>query len=129
MREHDPKTELDEAIGRATRGESDGGDVLGLFARAVVIVPSRAAVGENFEGFSPVLYDRDGTAMLAVFTSLARAAIAGGARYAITIGTRDLLRMMPEGHGIVVNPGHREGFELPPDGVARLRRDLSEDAQ
>lgn len=37
--------------------------------RVDVIVPSGGAVGPKFDGFIPVIFDRNGTPMLAVFTS------------------------------------------------------------
>ena len=114
---------LEEAIGRAMRGESAGADVPGLLTAATLVVPSGAAVGERFEGFQPVLYDRDGTPVLAVFTSFDKAGIVAEiAPYAVTLTGRDLLAMMPPDHGLVVNPGHAEGFDMPPIGVARLRQ-------
>ncbi|HEY8718603.1 SseB family protein [Pengzhenrongella sp.] len=116
---------LDEAIGRAMRGESDGSDVIGLMVAATLVLPSGAEVGERFEGFEPVLFDRDGTTVLGVFTSLELAAsVAEIAPYAVTLTGRELLRMMPADHGLAVNPGHLAGFELPPSGVAGLRASL-----
>jgi len=116
---------LDEAIGRAMRGESDGADVIGLMVAATLVLPSGAEVGERFEGFEPVLFDRDGTTVLGVFTSLELAAsVAEIAPYAVTLTGRELLRMMPADHGLAVNPGHLAGFELPPSGVAGLRASL-----
>ena len=120
---------LDEAIGRAMRGESDGDDVIGLMVTATLVVPSGAEVGERFEGFQPLLFDRDGTTMLGVFTSLELAGgVADVAPYALTLTGRDVLRMMPADHGLAVNPGHRAGFELPPSGVVSLRESLEKES-
>lgn len=120
------RSPIELAIRRAMRGESDGADVPGLLVSTTLIVPSGAPVGDQFEGFVAVLYDRDGTPVLGVFTSLENArVVAEIAPYALSVTGRDLLRMIPPGHGIVVNPGHPEGFDLPPSGVAALRLSLS----
>nr|WP_240933558.1 SseB family protein [Cellulomonas sp. IC4_254] len=93
-------------------------DIVGALLRSELIVPSGGAVGSNFEGFVPVLFDRGETPMLAVFTSLELTAkVSHQARFALTMTGRDLVLRMPGGHGLVVNPGHEVGFELFPDAV------------
>lgn len=80
-------------------------------------------MGPHFEGFIPLLYDRGGTPMLATYTSLDRArSAAPEAVFALTMTGPDLVLRMPEGHGIVMNPGHDVGFELFPDAVHALAR-------
>ena len=113
---------LEAAIGRAIRGESEGADIPDLLLEATLVVPSGSAVGPRFVGFQPVLYERDGTPVLGVFTSLEKASlVATLAPYAVTLTGIELLAIMPPDHGLVVNPGHAEGFDMPPSGVARLR--------
>jgi hypothetical protein len=93
-------------------------DIVSVFLRSEIVVPSGGPVGPDFSGFVPVLFDREGVPMLAVFTSLERTApVTNLARYAVTMSGADLVRRMPSGHGLVVNPGHAEGFEMLPDAV------------
>jgi hypothetical protein len=111
---------LDAIIERAMAGAQE--DVIGAFLGADLVVPSGAPVGEGFAGFVPVLYDREGVQMLAVFTTFDRAReVTHQAPYAITLRGSALLAMMPDGSGVVVNPGHRVGFEMSPDGVRQAR--------
>lgn len=108
--------ELESLIRRGMQGEAV--DVIDALLRFELIVPSGSAVGPNFEGFVPVLFDRGETSMLAVFTSLELTArVSHQARFALTMTGRDLVLRMPGGHGVVVNPGHEVGFELFPDAV------------
>lgn len=113
--------ELETLIRRGMQGEAV--DVIGALLRSELVVPSGGAVGPNFEGFVPVLFDRGETPMLAVFTSLALTArVSHQARFALSMTGRDLVLRMPGGHGLVVNPGHEVGFELFPDAVQAVAR-------
>lgn len=108
--------DLEQLIQRGMNGERL--DVIEAVLRTQLVVPSGGAIGPNFEGFDPVLFDRDGTPMLAVFTSLERtSSVTRIARYAITMTGRDLVLRMSRGHGIVLNPGHNVGLEILPEAV------------
>ncbi|WP_448631721.1 SseB family protein [Cellulomonas soli] len=69
-----------------------------------------------------MLFDRDGVPMLAVYTSWQR--VGSVASYAMTMTGEQVLSRMPPGVGLVVNPGHAEGFEMPPEGIVKMRADL-----
>jgi len=119
--------EFEPLIRRGMQGETV--DVIGALLRSELVVPSGSAVGANFEGFVPVLFDRGGIPMLAVFTSLELAAkVSHQARFALTMTGRDLVLRMPGVHGLVVNPGHEVGFELFPDAVQAVARRAQENA-
>ncbi|MCG7286414.1 SseB family protein [Cellulomonas sp. ACRRI] len=119
--------ELEALIRRGMQGEAV--DVIGALLVAELVVPSGGAVGPNFEGFVPVLFDRGETPMLAVFTSLELTTrVSHQARFALTMTGRDLVLRMPRGHGLVVNPGHEVGFELFPDAVQAVARRAEEDS-
>ena len=117
-----PGEALQQLVREGMAGRATGAQVVEALLATELVVPSGAPVGPNFAGFVPVLYDRDGTQMLAVFTTFDRVGqVATLARYALTIVGRELLRIMPPGAGLVLDPGHSEGFELLPDAIARLR--------
>lgn len=116
--------DLELLIGRAMRGERL--DVIEAMLRTQLVVPSGGDVGPGFEGFVPVLFDRDGTPMLAVFAALERmSTVTHLAKFAITMSGRDVVTRLPGEHGIVLNPGHDIGLEILPEAVetiiARLR--------
>lgn len=111
--------ELERMIARAMSGERL--DVIEAMLRTQLVVPSGGDVGPGFEGFVPVLYDRDGVPMLAVFTSLDLAKrVTHLARFAVTMSGRDVIVRMPEGHGVVLNPGHDVGLEILPHAVETI---------
>lgn len=119
--------EFEQAIARATSRDDDGRIVMGMLPGAALIVPSQSPVAANFEGFSPILFDRGGVPMLAVYTSLQR--LGSVTRYAMTMSGEQVLSRMPPGVGLVVNPGHAEGFEMPPEGILTMRADLGSTPQ
>lgn len=120
--------DLEHLIARGMRGERL--DVIEAMLRTQLLVPSGADVGPGFVGFVPVLYDRDGVPMLAVFTSLERArAVTHLARYAVTMTGRDVVARMPTGHGIVLNPGHDVGLEILPQAIGTITERLRQLAE
>lgn len=119
-----PITSFESVIAAAQRA-GDVAAVLAALPAAELVVPSGAPVGEEFDGFVPVLFDRDGVSMLAVVTHVTRVGeLASLAPYALTISGADLLARVPQGSGVVVNPGQEVGIELLPAALADLRRGL-----
>lgn len=109
----------------ATRGVSSD-EMVRQFLQSVVFVPSGSDVGENFSGFVPVLFDRDGVSMLAVFSTRERAMVVEHlSTYLLAMRGEELARIMPPGAGIVVNPGHDVGVEFFPDVVQTMRAGAS----
>ncbi|WP_199423044.1 SseB family protein [Actinotalea solisilvae] len=119
-----PMTPFESALA-AGQQSGDAAAVLAALPAADLVVPSGAPVGEEFEGFVPVLFDREGVTMLAVFTHVSRIGeLADLAPYALTLSGADLLARVPAGSGVVLNPGQSVGMELLPDAVAQARRTL-----
>jgi hypothetical protein len=116
-----PHNDLERALMQAQTGRMGMPGFLDLFSRSDIFVPSGDAMGANGEGFQPLLFDRDGTAMVACFTAAER--IGRHARiapYCLQIEGLAFLRRLPPNVGVVVNPGHEAGFELSPSGIARI---------
>lgn len=114
------RSPLELVLLRARAGEVPVTDLIAELMRGEIVVPSGAEVGADGSGFRPVLYDKDGTPMVGSFSDLALAAsVSSLAPYALKLRGTELLRRMPPGHGLVVNPGHDAWFDLSPEGVAR----------
>ncbi|EGF91541.1 hypothetical protein ABI_29580 [Asticcacaulis biprosthecium C19] len=59
--------------------------------------------------------------MVACFTALERIADASKlAPYCLTIRGGEFLRRIPHEFGLVVNPGHEVGFDVPPIGLRKI---------
>ena len=86
-----PPSVVDLAIARARDGRLSMQSVLWLFAASTVYVPNGANPGPDRASLRPVYYSKDGTQMLAVFTSPAGATTIGDlAHYLVSFGGADL---------------------------------------
>ncbi|SEL94018.1 SseB protein N-terminal domain-containing protein [Roseateles sp. YR242] len=116
-----PLNDFESRLARAQRGEFAVKDVLASLAAAELALPSAAPVQEDWSGFQPLLFSKDGVPMLACFSAKERVTdYAAMTPYCLAIKGRELLRRMPAGHGLVVNPGQRVGFDISPEGIAQI---------
>jgi hypothetical protein len=107
-------TELERMIVLAQADRVTGEAVLRVFADSTVVIPSGTPVSHNLGQLQPLLFDNDGSSMLAAFS--------------LTIVGRLLLVSMPPGAGLVLNPSRSIGFELPPEAIRLFVRDIHEQA-
>lgn len=120
-------TELERMIVLAQDGRVSTLQVLTAFAESQVAVPSGTAVTSNLNQLQPLLFNNDGTMMLAAFTHLDQIADFDElAPFALTVLGRSLLVAMPPATGLVVNPSRSIGFEMPPEGIAAFMADIAE---
>lgn len=119
-------TALESAIQQGQAGEGDMNDVIGHFVNALVVVPTATEVTDDLNELQPVLFDREGTPMLAVFTHIDRIPeqVAEVASYAVQLPAAELVQAIPAETGLVVNPGSTEGFEMLAEGVQQLANDV-----
>jgi hypothetical protein len=110
-------TALEQAISKGQAGEGDMNGVLAEFVNAQVVVATAVDAQDSLNDLQPVLFDREGTPMLAAFTH---------AEFQATIPAAELVQAIPAQTGLVVNPGNSEGFEMLPEGVAQLANDVRE---
>jgi hypothetical protein len=117
---------LDRAILRARAGGLPMQTLLWTLAASPVYVPSGGEPGDDFSGFQPVYYEREGAQMLAVFTTPDGAAtLSDLAPHIVAFGGEDLLLRMPAENGLVVNPGSQVGFDVPPLGLSAFRQEIT----
>ncbi|GEK80693.1 SseB family protein [Agrococcus baldri] len=114
-------TVAERAIAAGQSGELDGNAVLWIIAAAEVWF---AAEDEPVDGSlpnSPMSVSREGgSPALAIFTGADLLEPWREHRVSIRIPGFELLRRIPAGTGVVLNPGHAAGLELPAEGVASI---------
>jgi hypothetical protein len=117
---------IDRAISRTRQGELGMQTLLWVFASRVVLVPSTTETAPDLSDLQPLLFEREGESLLGVFTStVASDAFTAEAPYLVAVAGEDLIRRMPDGVGLVVNPRSESGFEVPARGVAAFRAEIS----
>ena len=89
-------------------------------------MPSAAEVMKDGSGFESLLFTKEQVRMLACFTDKARIGeFTSLTPYCLVMKGRELLRRIPLGYGLVVNPGTKEGFDISPEGIAKILQDFS----
>lgn len=118
-------TDLERMIVLADAGRASMLEVLQVFVRSQIVVPSATEVSSNLDQLLPVLFDVDGCSMLAVFSHVDQIAeFERLASFALTISGHSLLASIPPGAGVVVNPSRSIGFELTPEGLGAFLQEL-----
>ncbi|MGA1812139.1 SseB family protein [Frondihabitans sp. 4ASC-45] len=119
-------TPLEAAIANGQAGQGDMNDVIAQFVNALIVVPTATEVTDDLNELQPVLFDREGMPMLAVFTHIDRIPpqVADVASYAVQLPAAELVQAIPAETGLVVNPGNPEGFEMLAEGVQQLANDV-----
>ncbi|RKR74915.1 SseB family protein [Frondihabitans australicus] len=119
-------TALEAAIRQGQAGASDMQEVISQFVNSTIVVPTATEVKDDMNELQPVLFDREGTQMLAVFTHIDRVPqqVAEVAGYAVELPAAEFVQAIPAEAGLVVNPGNEEGFEMLPEGVQQLANDV-----
>lgn len=121
-----PLNDFEAKLVEAQRGEVTVAEVLASLASAELALPSAGAVQEDWSGFQPLLFSKNGVPMLACFSAKERLAdYVDMAPFCLVLRGRELLRRIPAGHGLVVNPGQRVGFDVMPEGIARIVTDFA----
>jgi hypothetical protein len=95
------------------------------FVASEVVLLTGSLVTPDGSGFDPLLFDKQGVLHVAVFTDMARVGThSQQAPHMIRWPMLEVLRRVPGGYGVVVNPGTSLGFEIAPSGVGELLRDF-----
>lgn len=116
-----PGNDLERALESARAGRSSMPAFLRVFRQSKVFVSSGAEIKPDGSGFQPVLFDKEGVQMVACFTAMERIGrFASLAPYCLAIKGGEFLQRIPEGYGLVVNPGQPVGFDVTPDGIRAI---------
>lgn len=125
MTEFIPQNALEIELQMAKAPGGDFNAFLKTFLQSEVYVPSATDVDANPDDFRPVLFDKDGEPLMVVFTAKERAkSVSHIASYGLMYSAGHLIKNMPAGTGLFVNPAQGAGFSMSSTGLARLAQDL-----
>ena len=94
---------------------------------AGVVRRTGSLVTPEGSGFDPLLFDKQGTLHVAVFTDPGGVGIhSQQSPHRIRWLMLDVLRRVPGGYGVVVNPGTTLGFEISASGVGEILKDFAQ---
>lgn len=120
-----PRNVLEIALTRGREKFLSMQTILWVFASSTIYVPSGSDPGEDLARFQPILFERDGTQMIACYSELDRGeGITHIAPYMVTMTGLKLLTGVPSDQGIVLNPGSTIGFDIAPQGISALRGEI-----
>lgn len=126
---NEPQTHLETVLLAGQQDEGKAGEVIATFLGEEVYFLSREQVDASTDNVQPLLLqNKDGQPVIALFTHLSRIpeAYIGEAPYAVRVAGAAVIDNL-DGAGLVLNPGHELGFEIPAEGVAAIRRDFHPD--
>lgn len=116
-----PLNSFESLLAAAQAGQADIRKVISALIQAELAIPSGAQVMADGRGFQPLVFPKEGVQMVACFSDRSRIGeFASTAPYCLMLNGGDFLRRMPSGYGLVVNPGQSVGFDVSPDGIARI---------
>ena len=121
-----PVNNLEKLLLSAQNGEISMSEFMPKLIDSEIYVPSSEEVQSDGQGLKPLFFDRQGKAMVAIFTDLSRitAEFKNHAQYCLSIVTRNFLIGLPKDFGIVINPSHPVGLELSSEGIQNLKKNL-----
>lgn len=120
---------VERAIVQGQQGSLDPGTVLWVLAAGQVVILNEGEPRAAEFPDAPLVVTRGEQRFLAVFTNQDQVGAIGEHRVPTLVPAFELLRRVPEGVGLVVNPGSPIGLEVPAEGlrafVQRLLQPLS----
>ncbi|MCW4453861.1 SseB family protein [Flavobacterium sp. MXW15] len=121
-----PQTPVETLLQSAMEGTLPIRTFMQAFVASEVVLLTGSLVTPDGSGFDPLLFDKRGVLHVAVFTGMARVGIhSQQAPHAIRWPMLEVLRRVPGGYGVVVNPGTTLGFEISPPGVGEILKDFA----
>jgi len=120
-----PQTPVETLLQSAMDGKLPIRMFMQAFVASEVVLLTGSLVTPDGSGFDPLLFDKQGVLHVAVFTDRARVGFHDQqAPHMLGWLMLDVLRRVPGGYGVVVNPGAALGFEISPSGVRELLEDF-----
>ncbi len=126
MKELPPQTPIETLLRTAMDGKLPIRAFMQDFVASEVVLLTGSLVTADGSGFDPLLFDKQGVLHVAVFTDMARVGyFPQQAPHNIRMLMLEVLRRVPGGYGVVINPGTTLGFEIAPAGVLEILKDFS----
>ncbi len=126
MTELPPQTPIETLLQSAMEGKTPIAAFMKAFVASEVVLLTGSLVTPDGSGFDPLLFDKQGTLHVAVFTHMARVGFhSQQAPHTLQMRMLDVLKRVPGGYGVVVNPGTSLGLELSPAGIGEILKDFA----
>jgi hypothetical protein len=121
-----PLTPIEALLQSAMDGKTPIGSFMKAFVASDVVLLTGSLVTPDGSGFDPLLFDKQGTLHVAVFTHMERVGFhSQQAPHTIRMQMLEVLKRVPGGYGVVVNPGTSLGLELSPAGIGEILKDFA----
>jgi len=126
MNDLSPLTPIEALLQSAMDGKTPIGAFMKAFVASDVVLLTGSLVTPDGSGFDPLLFDKQGTLHVAVFTHMERVGFhSQQAPHTIRMQMLEVLKRVPGGYGVVVNPGTSLGLELSPAGIGAILKDFA----
>jgi hypothetical protein len=126
MNDLTPLTPIEALLQSAMDGKTLIGAFMKAFVASDVVLLTGSLVTPDGSGFDPLLFDKQGTLHVAVFTHMERVGFhSQQAPHTIRMQMLEVLKRVPGGYGVVVNPGTSLGLELSPAGIGEILKDFA----
>jgi hypothetical protein len=118
---------LETAIVQARAGALQPMDVLDAFHGARVFLASATPTDGDVRELSPLRFETPDGPMIAVFTRLDLIRVFGPtAPYALELTGWQVVDLLPQDAGVVINPRHDVGYQFPPFAIGILRTRMAD---
>lgn len=121
-----PQNPLETLLKSAMDGQVPLKAFMQAFMASEVVLLTGSLVTADGSGFDPLLFAINSVMHVAVFTDEARVGdYPQGAPNIIRMRMIEVLKRVPGGYGVVVNPGTSLGLELSWQGIQEILRDFA----
>lgn len=127
MNDTAPQTPIETLLKTAMDGQLPIGLFMKAFVASEVVLLTGSLVTPDGSGFDPLLFDKQGVLHVSVFTDMSRVGFhSQQAPHTIRMLMLEVLKRVPGGYGVVINPGTSLGFEISPSGVGEILKDFAD---
>lgn len=127
MNDAAPQTPIETLLKTAMDGQLPIGLFMKAFVASEVVLLTGSLVTPDGSGFDPLLFDKQGVLHVSVFTDMSRVGFhSQQAPHTIRMLMLEVLKRVPGGYGVVINPGTLLGFEISPSGVGEILKDFAD---
>jgi len=127
MNDAAPQTPIEALLKTAMDGQLPIGLFMKAFVASEVVLLTGSLVTPDGSGFDPLLFDKQGVLHVSVFTDMSRVGFhSQQAPHTIRMLMLEVLKRVPGGYGVVINPGTALGFEISPSGVGEILKDFAD---